>query len=75
MEAKLDEICFNSNMAMRKASHAGLLSLALYVMHRAQAKGENDKAATVVLAVAMGLFLWDDVEILLRAVKDLKRRL
>ncbi|MCC8163921.1 MAG: hypothetical protein LIO86_12340 [Lachnospiraceae bacterium] len=71
LAAKLEEICFNSNMAMRKASHAGLLSLALYVVHKAQEKKENDKVATVVLAVSIGLFLWDDLEILIRAIKKL----
>ncbi|MCD8197656.1 MAG: hypothetical protein LUE24_10935 [Lachnospiraceae bacterium] len=74
LELKLDEICFNSNMAMRKASHAGLLSLALYVMHKAQEKKENNRVAIVVLVVAMGLFLWDDVEILIRAVKKLVQK-
>ncbi len=74
LAAKLDEICFNSNMVMRKASHAGLLSLALYVMHRAREKKGNERVATVILAVAMGLFLWDDVEILIRAIRKLVQK-
>ncbi len=71
---KVDEACFCSRMVMQKAGHVGLLGMAIYVADKARGKGKWEKATKGILLGSMVLLVLDEVEVMVHAVRKLKRR-
>lgn len=63
---------FYAKMAMRKASHVGLLVLALNVFDKAKRNHEDMTVAKTVYAIAATLFILDNVEVLIKEIKGMR---
>lgn len=74
MEEQIQEGNFYAKIALKKAGHTGLMMMAMFNLNNAKQKGQDTALTKGLFTFSAILFLLDDVEVLVHAIKELRRR-